>query len=248
MAVNPFVPNLADYRSFVYGMSSKAASVYPTAAGTVSAGTISSLTDQAANWKANAWIGCVMFDVTQSFGGIVISNTSTVVSFEVYGPGSVQLIDSSGAFVMDSGGNQITGVGNAQGLAPAPGDRYLIVQASLSESLAIAIATVNETLSCVAPLLYTKAVYNLALDRLINFGVDVEGQTWLQDLRTDFGVLSIESGVVAAASDQGTSGSMLVPDQFRTFTLDDLQLMKTPFGRQYLSIAQNYGSTLFGVS
>lgn len=224
MAVNPFAPNLPDYRAFVYGMASKAAAGYPSAAGTVSGGTTWRLTDISATWKPNQWVSCVVLDVTQNWSGIVISNTGTEVDFI------------------------ITPAGNPGELTPAPGDQYLIVQAGLQESLDIAVATVNETLSCASPLLYTKAVYNLALDRLINFGIDVQGQTWLQDLRKGFGVLSIESGVVAAASDQGTSGSMLVPDQFRTFTLDDLQLMKTPFGRNYLSIAQNYGPTLFGVS
>lgn len=247
MAVNPLCPNLADYRAFVYAQDRNASAAYPYAAGTVSAGTSATLSDIAANWAADQWDGCVVFDVTQSWGGLVISNTPTVASF-IVSAGSVPLIDSSGAYVTDSSGEDVTATGNTLGLTPNPGDQYLIVQPSLSESLAIALCTVNATLHCASPILYTKAVYNLALDRLINFGIDVEGQTWLSDLRGRFEILAIETGSIASASDQGTSGSYVVPEQMQSFTLDELQLMKTPFGRAYLAIAQKYGQAIWGLS
>lgn len=251
--MNPLVPNLADYRAFVYGLVLPAKSppypypAFPYAAGTVSGGTVASLTDISANWIANQWIGCVVFDVTQCWGGIVISNTPTEADF-IVSAGSVSLIDSSGAFVTDAGGYDIGATGNTAGLSPAPGDQYIIVQASLSESLAIALAEVNEFIKIASPLMYTKAVYNLAADRLINFGVDVQGQTLLADARKKFDLLDLNVGVVNSASDQGTSGSYVIPEQMQTFTMNELQLMKTPFGRAYLSIAQSYGSTLFGIS
>jgi hypothetical protein len=251
--VNPLCPNLANYRTFVYGLVLPAATppypypAFPYAAGTVSAGTTATLTDLAAKWPDNEWAGCVLFDVTQRWGGLVVSNTLTVASF-ITASGGVQLIDSSGAFVTDSGGNEITATGNSQGLTPAPGDQYLIVQPSLSESLAVALAEVNELINLASPLLYTKAVYNLAADRLINFGVDVPGQTLLADARKKFDLVALNVGIVNSASDQGTSGSYVIPQQMQTFTMSDLQLMKTPFGRAYISIAQAYGPTLFGIS
>ncbi len=247
--VNPTQPNLADYRSFIYGLvlGPNGQAAYPSFAGTVSGGTTATLTDISANWPTNQWIGCVVFDVTQGWGGIVISNTATVISF-IVAPGGVQVIDSNGAFVTDSSGNQINAIANDQNLIPASGDQYIVVQASLSETLAIALEQVSETINCVSPLMYTKAVYNLGADRLINFGVDVQGQTILADFRNKFQLLTLETGTIGSASDSGTSGSYVVPEQMNSFTFDDIQLQKTPFGRQYMAIAQKYGQSIWGMS
>jgi hypothetical protein len=247
--VNPCQPNLADYRTFIYGivLGPRGASAYPSAAGTVSAGTTASLTDISAKWTPNQWVGCVVFDVTQGWGGIVLSNTATEVDF-IVSPGGVQVIDSSGAFVTDSSGNQVTATANNAGLAPDAGDQYVIVQAALSESLGMAKCEVNETINCASPLWYTKAVYNLAADRLINFGVDVQGQTLLADFREKFQLLALETGTIGSASDSGTSGSFVVPEQMRQFTFNEIQLQKTPFGRNYMAIAQKYGQSIWAMS
>ncbi len=247
--INPTQPNLADYRTFVYGLvlGATGAQAYPSAAGTVSGGTTATLTDISASWTVNQWIGCVVFDVTQSWGGIVLSNTATEVSF-IVAPGGVQAIDSNGAYVTDSSGNDVIAMANTANLAPAPGDQYLIVQSALSETLGIAIEQVNEAINDASPLMYTKAVYNLAADRLINFGVDVAGQTILADFRNKFQLLTLETGTIGSASDQGTSGSYVVPSQMNSFTFDDIQLQKTPFGRQYMAIAQKYGQSIWALS
>ena len=94
---------------------------------------------------------------------------------------------------------------------------------------------------------YASAVYNLAGDMLINFANDQEGRTYFKELRARFNINNFQPGVIASSSDSGTSTSLLNPEFMRTFTLSDLQNLKTPFGRQYLMIAQAQG-TLWGLS
>ena len=54
-------------------------------------------------------------------------------------------------------------------------------------------------------------------------------------------------GVVAASSDESTSTNLLNPEQMKYFTLRDLQMLKTPYGREYLGIAQSVGP-IWGVT
>lgn len=91
------------------------------------------------------------------------------------------------------------------------------------------------------PTLYAQAIYNLATDNLINFAPDTPPSTYFADLRKNMGLNSFIAGVISSSSDQGTSQSLDIPNFFKTLTLSDLQLMKTPFGRQYLAIAQSTG-------
>ena len=110
--------------------------------------------------------------------------------------------------------------------------------------------------------MYAIAVYNLAADFLINFAQDQLGdpivpntisatspnglQYWAW-LRSKYDVLSFFPGVIQSSSDEGTSSSYVVPEQFQNFSVADLQSLKTPYGRTYLGIAQSWG-TVWGLS
>ena len=242
-------PNLPGYFAFLTSNGippSSTQKAFPGYSGTVSAGTVSTLTDIAANWPPNQWTGCVVFDVTQGWGGVVISNTATEVSF-IVSAGDVQLIDSSGGLVTDSGGNTIGATGNTLGLTPAPGDQYIIAQSVASMSLAVALQIVNRMLQRASTLMYGLAVYNLATDRLLNFAQDQPGQTYFQDLRAKYKLLDLAVGVVQSASDQGTSGAYVNLETMKNFTLMDLATLKTPFGRRYMEIAMSFGPDIFGL-
>lgn len=231
---------LAAYRAFLIAAGippQDAQLVFPSAAGLVSAGTAVSLTDLSAKWTPNQWAGCVVFDITQSWGAIVVSNTETEVDFT-----SVPSIGSDGTFV-----DSPAGAGNPQELTPAPGDQYIIVQSVVSASLGISLEIVNSTLQ-VAPHHYTLAVYNLAADRLLNYATDLPGQTFFKDTRARYKLLDSLVGVVQAASDQGTSGAYLNLEAMKNFTLGDLQTLRTPFGRRYMEIAMSFGPNLYGLS
>jgi len=68
------------------------------------------------------------------------------------------------------------------------------------------------------------------------------------DVRKGLGLNTFTVGVVSSASDQGTSAGLIVPDFFKTLTLLDLDLMKTPWGRTYLELAQLSGPNVWGLS
>lgn len=112
----------------------------------------------------------------------------------------------------------------------------------------VAIAIVNDSLECVPPI-YKLAVYNLGGDNLVNWAPDQPGSTYWADLRgkEGYNIGAFAPGVVQATSDESTSTSLLNPEFMKTFTLANLQNLKTPWGRQYLAFAQSYG-TLWGLT
>ena len=94
---------------------------------------------------------------------------------------------------------------------------------------------------------YVMATYNLGLHQLLKVAQDVSGN-FFATARQTYGLTSPKVGVVMASEDQGTSQTLVVPEFFSRLTLSDLDLMKTPYGREYLSYAQMYGSTIVGYS
>lgn len=94
----------------------------------------------------------------------------------------------------------------------------------------------------VASIEYTLAVYNCAGHILLRITPDMAGQTYFATARTNFQLLSLVPGVIASSSDQGTSESFRVPEQFANLTVGDLDMLKTPWGREYLAYAQDFGA------
>lgn len=115
-------------------------------------------------------------------------------------------------------------------------------------SYALSLETVNRFFKSVAPALYVWAVYNLAAALLFDFAQDTPPSTFFADARKAWNINSFVAGVVNSASDNGTSAGTAIPAAFNELTLADLQLLKTPWGRNYLSIAQKWGPDLFGIS
>lgn len=89
--------------------------------------------------------------------------------------------------------------------------------------------------------LYEFMVYLLGGSNLINWAQDTAPSTYWTDLRAALKINSFIPGWVSSSADQGTSEAMTVPEFFKNLTLSDLQLMKDPYGRQYLAFAQKYG-------
>lgn len=115
----------------------------------------------------------------------------------------------------------------------------------------ISLEIVNLGLKCIAPTGYTWAVYNLGGSTLLNIAQDPEGSPvvpgtepplkYFAYARKQFNMNGFVSGVIQSASDEGTSESMVVQEAAKNFTLANLQQLKDPYGREYLSIAQSYG-------
>lgn len=128
----------------------------------------------------------------------------------------------------------------------------------ITDAYNYAIEIVSDSFINLGGTIYTRAVYNFAGDNLINNAVDQPSATptsgsippplpYFEDLRRKWQINSFVSGVINSSSDESTSQSMVVQKAAEDFQLGDLQLLKTPYGRAYLAIAQKYGPVL-GIS
>ncbi len=95
-------------------------------------------------------------------------------------------------------------------------------------------------------------VYNLGGDNLINFAPDsllgTPPDMFFSTYRAKNNISSFLAGVVNSAGDQGTSGGLTVGKGLQNMTIANLQNLKTPWGRTYLSFAQRSGMNPWGVS
>jgi hypothetical protein len=223
MFANPTKPNLVDYLAFLSGsvLVGVPAGIFPSVVGLVTGGTLGSLLDTAQAWTVDQWQGYSIIDLTKNTRAVVASNGAT-----------------SAIFV------------TAMPAAPVPGDQYAIAPGSALMTLDVAVATVNPAICAASAELYTLAVYNLATDRLFNYAQDVPGQTFFRDQRgkDKLNLSAFAPGVVASSGDEGSSTSLLNPEAMKRFTLRDLQMLKTPWGREYMGIAQMYGVNVWGLT
>ena len=121
----------------------------------------------------------------------------------------------------------------------------------ISDAYGYAVAAVDPLLANLSGNLYSLAIYNLGTDYVVNYAPDqvVSGvaRTFFSDLRTQLGINTFVPGVVASSGNSPTNQSTLNPEFMKTFTMMDLQTLKTPWGRAYMAIAQQ-SSTIWGVS
>lgn len=211
MFANPNAPNLPDYVSFLYGIVGLDPAQFITFQGQATNGSTTQLFGIASKPFNTTLAGYDCVDVTQGVTALIVSNDPTQVTFAPLA-------------------NPVN-----------VGDQYLIVPDIGPTSLAVALAIVNDQINQASASLYTLAVYNLAADRLITYAPDIPKQSYFKDMRDKLKLTSISVGVPSQASDQGTAIGILNPEQLKFLTLRDLQYMKTPYGREYLGIAQVVG-------
>lgn len=133
----------------------------------------------------------------------------------------------------------------------------------VGDSFQAALDWVNPNLALVPsgspsfPTIYARAVYNLAGDRLVNYAQDAPGAPnvegaelpYFANLRATMKLGAFVAGAVSGTSDEGTSVSIAVPTAIAEgMTFDNLQNMKTPWGRTYLGIAQSFGPSVWGLT
>lgn len=94
---------------------------------------------------------------------------------------------------------------------------------------------------------YCFAVYLLATSFLINWCPDQPGQTFFQGLRATWNLTGFVGGTIQSSADESTSESLLAPDFLKGLTLGQLQALKDPYGRQWLSMQQDLGA-VWGIS
>ncbi len=95
---------------------------------------------------------------------------------------------------------------------------------------------------------YVLAVYHLGTDRFIRLAMDDGQGTFYSTQRANFGILDFKPGVVMASGDGPTSQTLVVPDYYKTLPMWAQELLKTPWGREYIAYAQMYGIFVIGVS
>lgn len=105
---------------------------------------------------------------------------------------------------------------------------------------------------------YALAIYNLGGDRLLNFAQDLPDAAvvvgsnpplpYFKFMRSQMKLMTFVGGTVQSSSDNGTSVSLVVPKAMENLTIQDLQNLKTPWGLNYMGIAQEYGPSGWGLS
>lgn len=103
------------------------------------------------------------------------------------------------------------------------------------------------------PTIRAWAVYNYAGAILCMIAQDDPNaappfNTYWADLRNKYALNSFAAGVIQSAADQGTSTSYKISSFVDNLTPGELQLMKTPWGNAYLTIASWYGPTIWGLT
>jgi hypothetical protein len=110
-----------------------------------------------------------------------------------------------------------------------------------------AIEQVNTDIATVSALSYLIAVYNLATHILINIAIDQTGSTYFAQAQDKFGLARFTAGPISSSADVSTAESFATPDFVKNLSVNDLNMLKTPWGQEYMSIAMKYGS-LWGIS
>ena len=217
-------PTLPGYVAFLYGVVRLPPANLPTAQGTATAGSLTTLTDGSQSWSANQWAPTGypygVGDTTQGQAALIAANTTNTLNWTEPLAQPIQA-----------------------------GDAYLIAPEVVFASFEVALDIVNEQILAASSSQYALAVYNLAADRLLNYAPDLPEQTYFSDQRgkDKLSLTSVSVGVPSAVNDQGTSVGILNPEQMKLFTLADLQCLKTPYGRAYMGIAQSVGM-LWGIT
>lgn len=123
----------------------------------------------------------------------------------------------------------------------APGSDYF--EWAFNRAMAQAL-----TAPSMAVIEYILAVYNLGTDRFVRLAMDDGDGTFYSSQRATFNILDFRPGVVMASGDEPTSQTLVVPDYYKELPMWAQELLKTPWGREYIAYAQMYGPYVVGVS
>ncbi|MDI2113066.1 hypothetical protein [Commensalibacter nepenthis] len=114
----------------------------------------------------------------------------------------------------------------------------------------LAVRLVPCALLCIDPYLYKQAIYNYAIHVFITLCFDINldylDKTKLINMGFSKGT-GWRNGIVQAASDQATSVSYMTPEFYKNMSLNDFELLRTPFGREYEKLIQQVG-TIWGLT
>lgn len=218
MFTNPTQPNIPDFSAFVLNQGVPPADLPTGTLTTVSISTSGTLT--AASSTGTVAVGMVLV------GAGIPANT--YIATWNSGTNSGTVLPSPTAAV---------GAATATSYSPY-----------LAWALTGAVGVTLVPPSCMPPILYVTAAYNYGMHKLLKVAQDQPGQIFFSQQRTTFNLLSFKAGPVASSADQATSSTLVTPDFLKGLTIGDLDLLNTPWGREYLDYSQMYGPSIVGVS
>ena len=270
---NPTQPNLPDFWLFIRGVmvippAALPGVLYPPAAPTLTPGTGGSLPDETvyvvvtylSQYGETLPSPEVSVAVTGPSGQVTVasptvqalidSDPGNATGYNVYAgavPGGETLQNTAPIAI---GTNYVLGSLVAGVLPPtadtsgSPWPGYALAQAA---NLVIRVPY------CGSGLDYTIATYNCAGHILLTIAPDVTDSRFFWTLRTEqppkgYALGAFSAGMVTAASDQGTANTLTAPDWVAGLQIGDLEAMKTPYGRAYLSYNQAFGPDVVGLS
>ena len=118
-------------------------------------------------------------------------------------------------------------------------------------AFAVAMELTNVRIQIASPPIYQLAVYNLGGDNLINWAqdpngapVNSEGLACFAALRKEFGIFNFTAGPVSSSGDEGSNVSLEVVEGLKNLLVGQLQNLKTPYGRVYISFTQAGGNDM----
>jgi len=117
----------------------------------------------------------------------------------------------------------------------------------IDNALNLALSIVYQPVQRFSPSIYDIMAYHLAGHNLVEMATDQQNITFFAELRKQFNINGFVPGVITSASDNGTSTGTQAPEFMLTLTMADLQYIKTPWGRSYMTYAQRAG-VIWGVS
>lgn len=255
MWANPTTPNLPDFLLFITNSMQIPASALPTV---INPPTIPTLTPGSGGSLPSETV-YVVATYTSLYGETTASPEASVAVTGATGQVTVTApAATAGATGYNVYAANATGAEVLQTTSPvAIGANYIITALATGTAtpptvntagspwpgyaLAQAMALVLN-IPTMSGLEYTLAVYNCAAHILLKITPDQPGQTYLATAREKFGILSALAGVINSASDQGTSDAVAVPWQQQSLTIGDLNFYTTPWGRDYLAFAQDFGA------
>ncbi|SDH09540.1 hypothetical protein SAMN05216466_10781 [Paraburkholderia phenazinium] len=215
---NPTHPNVSDFAAFVLDQGVPPADL--------PSGTLSTIgIDVSGNLTATGTTGTI------------------AVGSALVGPG----IPANTYLVTWNGGT------NSGTVSPAPPEAInaasaLTLSPYLQWAFNIAIGVTLIPPATLPAILYVMAVYNFGMHQLLKIGQDQPGQTFFTAQRAAFKLLSFIAGPVAASADQSTSNTLVTADFLKGLTMSGLDLIKTPWGQEYLAYSQMYGPNIVEAS
>ena len=96
-------------------------------------------------------------------------------------------------------------------------------------------------LNCISPTIFTNATYCWGVSVLLQFQQDQSGQNFFDTMRSRYGSNNLVPGVISSTADESTSTSLTVGRALSDLSLEDLQRVKDPFGRQAISYLMELG-------